>query len=234
VPDAEPRILLVGDVMTHVIVRPEGPPAMGSGRLGGLSAGMVASFGMKVDFVAHVGAVCRGGPAALRSIEPEGVPGRRSMSIAASLQRHLSRKHVAYEVVPHPPTMASVLTAQACRVPPERLAKGVVVRTGDRYILAVLPASRRISRAHLKAELGENFAFASENELEQLFEDCAPGAIPPIGECYGLDAVVEPSICGQPDIYFEGGDHATLVHVSQTQFAELTGNVPHARFAGGG
>jgi len=155
------------------------------------------------------------------------------MSMAASLQRHLSRKRVEYEVVSHPPTTASVLTALACRVPPERLAKGVVVRTEDRYVLAVLPASRRISRADLKAELGENFAFASENELEQLFEDCAPGAIPPIGECYGLDAVVEPSICDQADIYFEGGDHATLVHVSQTQFAELTGNVPHMRFASG-
>ena len=156
------------------------------------------------------------------------------MSIAASVQKHLSRKHVEYEVVPHPPTMASVSTAQACRVPPERLAKGVVVRTEDRYVLAVLPASRRISRADLKAELGENFAFASENELEQLFEDCAPGAVPPIGECYGLDAVVEPSICDQPDVYFEGGDHATLVHVSQTQFAALTGSALYARFAAGG
>ncbi len=156
------------------------------------------------------------------------------MSIAASLQKHLSRKRVAYDVVPHPPTTASVATAQACRVPPERLAKGVVVRTTDGYVLAVLPASRRISRAGLRAELGETFAFASENELEQLFEDCVPGAIPPIGECYGLDAVVERSICDQPDVYFEGGDHATLIHVSQTQFAELTGNARHARFAAGG
>src|SRR5208282_1687600 len=97
-----------------------------------------------------------------------------------------------------------------------------VVRTGDRYVLAVLPASRRISRVDLKAEPGETFALASENEIEQLFEDCAPGAIPPIGECYGLDAVVEPSICDQPDVYFVGGDHAALVRVSQTQFAALT------------
>jgi len=156
------------------------------------------------------------------------------MSIAASLQRHLSRKRVEYDVVSHPPTMASVPTAMASHVSPDSLAKGVVVRTADRYVLAVLPASRRISRADLKAELGENFAFASENELEQLFEDCAPGAIPPIGECYGLDAVVEPSICDQPDIYFEGGDHATLVHVTRTQFAKLMGGAAHARFAAGG
>ena len=156
------------------------------------------------------------------------------MPIAATLQKHFSRKHIDYEVVPHAPTEASISTARACRVPPDRVAKGVVVRTEDRYVLAVLPASRRISRTELKAELGENFAFANENELEQLFEDCAPGAIPPIGECYGLDAVVEPSICDQPEVYFEGGDHATLVHVSQTQFAHLTANAPHARFAAGG
>ena len=156
------------------------------------------------------------------------------MAIAPSLQKHLLRKRIEYDVVPHPPTMASVMTAQASHVPPERVAKGVVVRAGDRYVLAVLPASRRIGRAELRAELGEDFAFASENELEQLFGDCAPGAIPPIGEAYGLDAVVERSICDEPDVYFEGGDHATLVHVTQAQFAALTGKAPHARFADGG
>jgi hypothetical protein len=45
------------------------------------------------------------------------------MSIAAALQKHLSRKHIAYDVVPHAPTEASVSTGQACRVPPDRLAK---------------------------------------------------------------------------------------------------------------
>jgi Ala-tRNA(Pro) deacylase len=156
------------------------------------------------------------------------------MSIAASLHEHLSRKHIEYDLVSHPPALASVSAAESSRVSPDRVAKGVVVRTGDRYVLAVLPASRRISRIELKAELGENFALASENELEQLFEDCARGAVPPIGECYGLDAVIEPSICHQPDVYFEGGDHATLVHVSQAQFAQLTGKAPHVRFTVGG
>ena len=156
------------------------------------------------------------------------------MSIAATLQKHLSRKHIVYDVVSHSPTMASVLSAEARCVPPERVAKGVVVRSGDRYVLAVLPASRRISRTELKMELGEKFALASENELEQLFEDCVAGAVPPVGEAYGLDAVVEPSISGQPDVYFEGGDHATLVHVTQTQFAKLIGGAAHASFAAGG
>ena len=64
-PAAEQRILVVGDVMTDVIVRPEGPLARGSDRrakirfgpggLGPDSAAWVPSFGARVDFVARVG-----------------------------------------------------------------------------------------------------------------------------------------------------------------------------------
>jgi sugar/nucleoside kinase (ribokinase family) len=63
---APPRILVIGDVMTDVIVRPEGPLAKGSDRRaeitfqpGGSAANQaawLASFGVEVDFVARVGA----------------------------------------------------------------------------------------------------------------------------------------------------------------------------------
>ena len=60
-----PRILVIGDVMTDVIVRPEGPLVKGSDRRariafrrGGSAANQaawLASFGARVDFVARVG-----------------------------------------------------------------------------------------------------------------------------------------------------------------------------------
>jgi Ala-tRNA(Pro) deacylase len=152
------------------------------------------------------------------------------MPIATALQRHLASKHIEYDLVPHTATMSSMDTAEACRVSPNSLAKGVVLRTGEGYVLAVLAASNQIRRGDLKRHLGEDFALASEHELDELFRDCAHGAVPPIGECYGLDIVVEDSIREQPDIYFEGGDHTTVVHVSQAQFAQLTGYAPHGRF----
>jgi Ala-tRNA(Pro) deacylase len=152
------------------------------------------------------------------------------MPIATTLQQHLVSKHIEYDLVPHPATMSSMDTAEACRVPPNSLAKGVVLRTGEGYVLAVLPASNQIRRADLKRQLGEDFSLASERELGQLFSDCAQGAVPPVGECYGLDVVVEDSIREQSDIYFEGGDHTTVVHVSQAQFAQLTENALHGRF----
>jgi sugar/nucleoside kinase (ribokinase family) len=63
---ANPRILLIGDVMTDVIVRPEGPLARGSDRRAAIAlepggsaanqAAWLASFGAAVDLVARVGA----------------------------------------------------------------------------------------------------------------------------------------------------------------------------------
>jgi sugar/nucleoside kinase (ribokinase family) len=60
------RILVIGDVMTDVIVRPEGPLVRGSDRRASIAvepggsaanqAAWLASFGVSVDFVARVGA----------------------------------------------------------------------------------------------------------------------------------------------------------------------------------
>jgi sugar/nucleoside kinase (ribokinase family) len=61
-----PRVLVIGDVMTDIIVRPEGPVVRGSDRCASISirpggsganqAAWLAAFGAHVDFVARVGA----------------------------------------------------------------------------------------------------------------------------------------------------------------------------------
>jgi len=65
-PAVPPRILVIGDVMTDVIVRPEGPLARGSDRRASIAflpggsaanqAAWLASFGVGIDFVGRVGA----------------------------------------------------------------------------------------------------------------------------------------------------------------------------------
>jgi Ala-tRNA(Pro) deacylase len=98
-------------------------------------------------------------------------------------------------------------------------------------MLAVLPASRHIRLPDLRQEIGEDVNLADESEIERLFPDCALGAVPAVGECYDLDVIVDDSMKEQPEVYLEGGDHATLVHVSQAQFARLMSGARHGRFS---
>ncbi len=81
------------------------------------------------------------------------------------------------------------------------------------------------------AEACHNVHMADETEINRLFGDCAHGAVPAVGKCYGLDIIVDDSIQAQPDIYMEAGDHATLLHMGHAQFARLTANAPHGRFS---
>jgi Ala-tRNA(Pro) deacylase len=152
------------------------------------------------------------------------------MSIAPTLLRHLD-SNVRYEVITHDPTMSSARTAQACHVSGECVAKAIVLRHNGGYMLAVLPASHHIRLPDLKVQIGEDVDLADETEIKALFPDCAIGAVPAVGECYDLDVIVDDSIEEQPDVYLEGGDHMTLVHVDRAQFARLMAQARHGRFS---
>ena len=156
------------------------------------------------------------------------------MTIAPTLQKYLADHEVAYDLVPHPPTESSLRTAEECHISGDRLAKGILLRDPTTYWLAVVPASRRVRLPDLKEEIGEPVALANEGEVSEVFHDCARGAIPPVGPCYRLDVIVDESIEQQPDLYFEAGDHQTLVHVSQSEFARLNPHARHGRFSAHG
>lgn len=152
------------------------------------------------------------------------------MTIAPTLQKHLDR-NVTYEVITHDATMSSTRTAQACHVSGDRLAKAIVLRHDGGYMLAVLPASHHIRLPDLQRQIGADVALADEAEIKRLFPDCALGAVPPVGECYELEVIVDDTIQQPPDVYLEGGDHTSLVHMNQEQFTRLMARARHARFS---
>jgi len=153
------------------------------------------------------------------------------MPIAPTLHKYLAAEKIEYDEIPHVYTMTSARAAQACHVPGDRVAKAIVLRRNGGYMLAVLPASHHLRMAELRERFGDDVDMASEGELAELFMDCAQGAIPAAGKCYGLDSIVEESIQNEPEVYMEAGDHETLLHLSRAQFARLTADAMHGRFS---
>ena len=152
------------------------------------------------------------------------------MAMAPSLQTYLADRGVTYDLIPHELTTSSQDTVETSHVPADRLAKGILVRDRQGYLLAVLPASRHIQISDIRTDLGDQVGLASEDEVSAVFWDCARGAIPPFGECYGLEVIVDTHIDQQPELYCEAGDHMTLVRVSQAEFAKLNRLARHGAF----
>ena len=152
------------------------------------------------------------------------------MGIAIALARYLDERGVKYDVVEHSHTATALESARTSHVSLDRLAKAVVLKGDDGFLVAVLPASGHIQFGQLCKQLGVELDMASEEQIESLFYDCEPGAVPALGDAYGLKVIVDDSLASEPEIYLEGGDHASLVHVSGRAFQELMAGARHAHF----
>ncbi len=152
------------------------------------------------------------------------------MGIAVTVAQYLNDHEIPFDVVKHPNTMTAADSAEASHISGDRLAKAVVLKGRDGFVVGVRPASHRIELGKLRKLLAREVDLANEEEIESLFTDCEPGAVPALGEAYGLKTIVDDSLSVEDDVYFEGGDHASLVHVSGAHFRRLMAAARHGYF----
>ena len=152
------------------------------------------------------------------------------MAIARTIQEFLASHDIDYELIEHPRSVTSMRTAEAAHIPGEQLAKSVLLEDDTGYLIAVIPSTHRVDLGKLHLQLKRRIGLAVEQEVAELFGDCARGAIPAIGAAYRVEAIVDDSLLQQPDVYFEAGDHEALVHMSGKEFSLLMAGLRHGGF----
>lgn len=154
------------------------------------------------------------------------------MGMAVKLEHYLRAHPVQFDLRMHSHTGSSLQSAKATQVPPGCLAKAVVLEDDDAHmVMAVLPASRKLNLDELRSCTGRTLRLATEAELRERFDDCELGAVPPIGKAYGMETILDDSLMTQPELYFEAGDHVTLVRMKTSDFASLLEGAPHMAFS---
>lgn len=143
------------------------------------------------------------------------------------LKHYLDSNRVPYQIHRHSHAATATAVAAADRVPPSEMAKVVLLRCGDRYLMAVLPASRRLDLGRVRAATGEqDVELANEDEVSQLFPDCETGAMPPFGNLFGMPVWVDDVLGRESETVFNAGNHRETVHMSYRDFVRLA----HASF----
>jgi len=153
------------------------------------------------------------------------------MAVAMKLKKYLEDEGVRYDLVEHPYAVTSLHVANEAHISGENLVKAVVLRDGDGYILAVVPATHHVQLGKLRKHFNRYIVLASEQDLYNLFEDCTLGAVPPLGDAYGVDVIFDNSLYERDDVYFEAGDHTDLIHVSGVDFRGLMSTARHGEIS---
>ena len=153
------------------------------------------------------------------------------MSVSTVVQNCIIQQGIHFDVIEHASTDDSMHTAAAARIPGDQLAKSVVLKDEFGFVMAVVPATHRVDLGALSRQVNRRLGLATETELAPFFTGCQPGAVPPLGSAFGMETILDESLAGCEDIYFEAGDHRNLVHVQGMEFLLLMAGSRRGRFS---
>jgi Ala-tRNA(Pro) deacylase len=143
------------------------------------------------------------------------------MSIPNRIKNHLEQNKIHYSALAHPSSFTAQGAAAVMHIPGSEVAKTVVVLAEKEYCLIVLPASYHVKTMRLAQVLGCPIRLASEGEFYSLFPDCELGAMPPLGELYGLRVYMDESLATGKEIIFNAGTHRDAIRMDYEDFVRL-------------
>jgi Ala-tRNA(Pro) deacylase len=152
------------------------------------------------------------------------------MTIATTVKDYLDKNQIAYQLIDHPKSYTSSEIAAAAHVADDHIAKGVLLNDDHGFLLAIVPADQWLNFDRLRDELDRELQLSTEEDVEAVFMDCDPGAVPPFGEAYGLESILDDALTSLAKVYVEAGDHQQLVVLSSEQFLSLMQGVRHGHF----
>jgi Ala-tRNA(Pro) deacylase len=142
--------------------------------------------------------------------------------IPSSISDYLDRNRAQYSVMSHPVAYTAQEEAAAAHVPGREWAKAVVCFADDRPILAVLPAPFAVDLRRLQRAVdAHSLRLAHESEFVNLYQDCEPGAIPPLGPLYGQRVIVDKKLTADLEIAFSAGSHHDAIRMPYREFERL-------------
>lgn len=155
------------------------------------------------------------------------------MGMAMKVGQYLSSHNIEYNLIKHRHTDTSFSSALSAHVPASQVAKAVILREiGGGYLMAVVPSNRHVMIDQINQITGKQYYLVSEHELDALFQDCEPGAIPSLGQAYGMDMLVDNLLLQEDDLFIESGDHVNLISLDNRQFNKMMSDVPHKNISG--
>jgi Ala-tRNA(Pro) deacylase len=138
------------------------------------------------------------------------------------LKPFLDVEGIKYVVISHSVAHTAQGIAALTHIPGKNLAKTVIVKIDGKYAMAVLPASRQLDLALLRAAVrAKTLSVAYEAEFKNRFPDCETGAMPPFGNLYGMAVYADESLSRDTEIAFNAGSHRELYRLSWKDFERL-------------
>jgi Ala-tRNA(Pro) deacylase len=144
------------------------------------------------------------------------------MAVPQRIRDYLDSQNVPYETLRHSQAFTAQEVAHSLHVSGKKCVKAVVASGDGKLVIVVMPASHRLNIQELKSALKANqLEMLLESELVDLFPDCDLGAVPPLGNLYGIEVWVDRAVANAEKILFCAGTHEDCIRMRYSDFAKV-------------
>lgn len=146
------------------------------------------------------------------------------MTPTTELHQELDRAGIDFDLIEHRRTETAGAEALAIGVPPDEVAKTIVLVSRERFVRAVVPASTRLDLHKVRELLDDDQArLASEEELVSAYPMYELGAVPPFGVPAGDRVLLDRRLAKLDSVVLEAGSHSKSVRLKTTDLLTLSG-----------
>ncbi len=148
--------------------------------------------------------------------------------IASRIVELLKSDNYWYETFEHEPVRTS---EEASKVrngySAKQGAKALIVRvkisnSDKKFVMLVFPGDLRFDNSKVKSLFSaKDVRFATEDEVKEITAGVQPGGVPPFGNLFQLETIVDPSLLQNEKIVFNAGDKSFSVGMKSTDYIEI-------------
>lgn len=109
----------------------------------------------------------------------------------------------------------------------EQGAKAILIRvkissSNKKFVMLVLPGNLKFDAKKVKTVFqAKNIRFATENEVAEITDGVQPGGVPPFGNLFNLEVIVDPSLLENEKIVFNAGDRKFSVGMKSEDYLTI-------------
>ncbi|HAO33214.1 MAG TPA: HDOD domain-containing protein [Candidatus Competibacter sp.] len=155
------------------------------------------------------------------------------MNLPDSVRSYLDRQRFPYILIPYPANEALEQVGEKLDIPTRRIVRAVLLQDANGLLMAILPYSHILDFSLLcqLRELEPEPLYG--NEALQFFQGrgCKGDSRPPLPAAFGLPALVDSSLPGEGELYFESGSGDSLIRMASRDFGSLLDQARWGQFS---
>jgi Ala-tRNA(Pro) deacylase len=155
----------------------------------------------------------------------------KKMPISKKITKYLDENKYKYEIIEHKMTYTAWDTSQTEKIKPQEVAKALVMKTDNDYVVALLPANRYLDKQKLlklinigRKKAGEKIFKKIDFAKEAWMKKNLPGkvgAVPPFEKLLKIKIFIDNLLAKNKKIYLGSGEYVFSIIINVGQYLKI-------------